>query len=120
MISANGSDGIQLNDSIDALIEGNLIGTDVTGTVALGNDGDGIDVFNSEFTATDDAILNNVVSANWTAGSALYASTDNVIQGNLIGTDITGTRPLGNSGDGIRCSTRETTRSAGRPPASAT
>ena len=100
VISANFGDGIQLNDSVDALIERNLIGTDVTGTVPMGNDGDGIDVFNSGSTATADAILNNVVSANF-GGISLGSSTGNVIQGNLIGTDITGTRPLGNSGDGI-------------------
>ena len=65
LISGNGNDGIQLNDSVDALIERNLIGTDVTGTVALGNGGAGIDVApNPEFTATDDSILKNVISAN--------------------------------------------------------
>ncbi len=87
-------------DSVDALIESNLVGTDVTGTVALGNEGYGIDVFNSQFTATDDVILKNVLSANG-VGISLSTSTGNVIQGNLIGTDITGTRPLGNFYSGI-------------------
>jgi len=101
LISGNGNDGIQLNDSVDALIERNLIGTDVTGTVALGNGGAGIDVApNPEFTATDDSILKNVVSANG-GGIGFITATNNLIQGNLIGTDITGTRPLGNGGDGI-------------------
>jgi hypothetical protein len=68
--------------------------------VALGNEGDGINVFNSEFTANDDVILKNVLSAN-VGGISLSSSTGNVIQGNLIGTDITGARPLGNSGNGI-------------------
>jgi Bacterial Ig domain len=101
VISASPNDGIQLNDSVDALIEHNLIGTDVTGTVGLGNAGDGIDVApNPEFTATDDEILKNVVSANG-GGIGFITATDNVVQGNLIGTDITGARPLGNSGNGL-------------------
>ena len=36
LISASPNDGIQLNDSVSALVEHNLIGTDVTGTVAAG------------------------------------------------------------------------------------
>jgi hypothetical protein len=101
VIAASPNDGIQLNDSVDALIEHNLIGTDVTGTAALGNGGAGIDVApNPEFTATDDSILKNVVSANG-GGIGFITSTNNLVQGNLIGTDITGTRPLGNGGDGI-------------------
>ncbi len=76
LISASGIDGIQLNDSIDALIEGNLIGTDVTGTAGRwATAGDGIDVFSAEFTATDDAILDNVISANG-GGIGLIASTE--------------------------------------------
>ncbi len=100
VISGNYGNGIQLNDSVSALVEGNLIGTDVTGTQPLGNGG-GLEVGpNPEFTATDDTILDNVLSANG-GGMSFYTSTNNVIQGNLIGTDITGTKPLGNSGDGI-------------------
>ncbi len=106
VISANGGDGIQLNDSVSALVESNLIGTDVTGTLPLGNDSWGLDVGpNPEFTATDDSILGNVISDNGSyyddGGMAFYTATNNLIQGNFIGTDVTGTLPLGNYGSGI-------------------
>ncbi len=101
VISANGGDGIQLNDSVGTLVQDNLIGTDVTGTQPLGNASAGIeDGPNLEFTATDDSILGNVISANG-GGITSFTATNNLIQGNLIGTDITGARPLGNGGDGI-------------------
>ena len=101
LISGNYSNGIQLNDSVSALIERNLIGTNVTGTAALGNSGAGILAApNPEFTATDDLILKNVISANG-GGIGFTTSTNNVIQGNFIGTDVTGTHPLGNGGAGI-------------------
>ena len=37
IISGNVSDGISLGTGIDSLVEGNYIGTDITGTMALGN-----------------------------------------------------------------------------------
>jgi hypothetical protein len=106
VISANYGAGIQLNDSVSALVQDNLIGTDVTGTVAMGNEFAGLDVGpNPEFTATDDTILGNVISANGSyyedPGISFYTATNNLIQGNKIGTDITGTKPLGNTGHGI-------------------
>ena len=101
VISASSIYGVQLNDSTGALIQGNLIGTDVTGTQPLGNGWGGIEVGpNPEFTATDDSILDNVISANG-GGIGFTTATNNLIQGNLIGTDITGTQPLGNNGPGI-------------------
>ena len=101
LISASSIYGVQLNDSTGALIQGNLIGTDVTGTQPLGNGWGGIEVGpNPEFTATDDSILDNVISANG-GGIGFTTATNNLIQGNLIGTDITGTQPLGNNGPGI-------------------
>src|SRR5262249_15228934 len=43
----------------------------------------------------------NVVSGNFDDGIDLHdGSTGNVVLGNLIGTDLTGTRPLGNGVDG--------------------
>ena len=50
-------------------------------------------------TATGDG---NIISANPTAGIGLYADTTGaLIENNLIGTDITGSIPLGN-GNGIQ------------------
>jgi hypothetical protein len=77
------------------MIANNFIGTNATGTAALGNRLDGIDL--SQVMNT--SILNNVISANQ-AGVELLFSTA-VVQGNLIGTDETGQVALGNKMEGI-------------------
>ena len=86
-----------------AVVQGNLIGTDVTGTVRLGNLGDGIQMSLSQNnliggTAPGEG---NVISANGRHGVSGHLSTGSRVQGNRIGTDVTGTRDLGNTGDGV-------------------
>jgi hypothetical protein len=85
-------------------IQGNLIGTDAAGAVALGN-GTGIFVINS----ADNLIggeassgAGNLVSGNGGGINILGSGTTHtVVQGNLIGTDLSGLHPLGNAHDGI-------------------
>ena len=88
-------------DSGNNTIRDNLIGTNAAGTAALGS-GLGIVVWwaNSP-TAPNNRITGNLISGN--AVGIQIASTDTglVIQGNKIGTDITGTAAIPNSGDGI-------------------
>jgi hypothetical protein len=92
--------------STGATIQGNLIGTDVTGTVAIGNHfgiwlnyGSG---GNSTVGGTV-AGARNVISGNRSDGVLISGSSrNNQLHGNFIGTDITGTQPLGNSGDGVQ------------------
>ena len=89
-------------ESTGAFIEGNLIGTDRTGTVALGNAGEGIAIesFASNNTiGGTTAAARNLVSSN--GGHGLQISGDgNTIQGNYVGTDFNGTSILGNGGVG--------------------
>ena len=83
-----------------SIIQGNLIGTDVTGTKKLGNAGDGMDI-NSQDGTDPGTIIGgtaahrNIVSSNGGNGIVDVGFSD-VIQGNLIGTDITGTLNFGN------------------------
>jgi CSLREA domain-containing protein len=89
------STGIYLNDSSGAVIEGNFIGTDVTGNLALGN-GSGISALygSGNFIGGSVSSAANLISGNGTGigcGCDLFT-----IQGNLIGTDLTGMRKLGN------------------------
>ncbi len=101
LISGNSGTGIDfiLGLATNNVIEGNYIGTDVTGTVHLGNNADGI-AFSAQ--ATSNLVANNLISGNVGNGITLFSgSTDNVIQNNLIGTDSTGTQPLPNSGNGV-------------------
>lgn len=106
LISANGNDGIQLNTNVNGtIIIGNRIGTNLAGDAALGNTGPGIQILGNIFPCNNSIIQNNLVSANGNTG--IYLNTDvsdSIIQGNLIGTDITGTQPLGNVFIGIQIS----------------
>jgi hypothetical protein len=103
LISGNGG-GISLGGSLaGTLIQGNLIGTDVTGTVDLGNLGEGIFITFGSCCHTiggTTPAARNVISGNGTEGIRSQYHT-NVIQGNLIGTQIDGSGPLGNGSHGI-------------------
>ncbi len=104
MISANGG-GVGFNTATNNVIQGNLIGTDITGTKPLGNNGPGISLSDSGDNTIGGAArgAGNVISANNADGILTTSEIlgDNLIQGNKIGTDITGTKPLGNSANGI-------------------
>jgi CSLREA domain-containing protein len=89
--------------SEDNRIEGNRIGTDITGTVALGNT-EGIDVLGltpRTIVGGADPAARNVISGNQQFGVSL-GGDGTTVQGNFIGTDITGTNGLGNGVTGSR------------------
>ena len=75
----------------------NSIGTDRTGTYALGNSSVGI-LLRSDQNAS---IINNVISGHSIYGIRLRGAGNCTIQGNYIGTDVTGTLPVGNANTGI-------------------
>jgi hypothetical protein len=87
------------------VVQGNLIGTDATGTQALGNAGDGVaisDGSNNLIGGTASA-ARNIISSNHQDGVEVggVAATGNQIQGNYIGLDLTGTDALGNTFQGV-------------------
>ncbi len=82
------------------LVQGNFIGTDVTGTAPLGNSLFGLIMGNNNTIGGTTAGARNVISANGIAGIDIIGS-GNLVQGNFIGMDVTGTAPLGNA-DGVR------------------
>jgi uncharacterized repeat protein (TIGR01451 family)/CSLREA domain-containing protein len=108
VISGNGSNGVQIDGPIghDNLVRGNLIGTDATGTVDLGNMQSGIAVLAE---AHDNQIggttagARNIISGNSGFGVRIGDdnTSNNTVQGNYIGTDINGTATLGNGVEGI-------------------
>jgi uncharacterized repeat protein (TIGR01451 family) len=106
VISANAGTGLNLEGAAEGtLIEGNLIGTDRAGTAALGNRGDGVGIDSNRITVGGMIPgARNVISGNG-EGIAIGTTTSSVIgivvQGNLIGTQIDGNSPLGNTGAGI-------------------
>ena len=113
VISGNDSVGIHLigTSSSGNMIFGNLIGTNASGTSAIGNSRTGIWINNSSDNMIGDSGDSlNVISANGSAsdhpgGMGIYIegsdATGNDIRGNYIGTDLSGTAPLGNSRLGI-------------------
>jgi CSLREA domain-containing protein len=80
------------------VIEGNYIGTDVTGAAAIPNSVAGILIDGSDNTiGGTTAGARNVISGNSNyAGVKFNGGTGNVVEGNYIGTDATGTQKLGN------------------------
>ncbi|MDA0744994.1 MAG: right-handed parallel beta-helix repeat-containing protein [bacterium] len=106
VISGNTGQGIRIsgNPATGNVVAGNFIGTDVTGTVALGNGHFGVsiqDAANNTIGGTT-AETRNLISANLSGiGIVGITATGNGVQGNYIGTDITGTVDLGNNGNGV-------------------
>ena len=103
------------------LIQGNLVGTDVTGTLRLDNSGQGI-VFLRASNVTiggTSAGARNVVSGNSANGLEIDGnpSTNVVVAGNYIGVDVTGAAPLGNSVWGISLDSNHVTIGGSAPGA---
>jgi hypothetical protein len=112
VISGNQGDGVQFHNAtnevslpIGSLVAGNIIGLGADGVTALGNGGHGVDVAGDSRDVTiggASAARRNIVSGNGDSG--IFddaASTNLVVQGNLIGTDRTGALARGNKGAGI-------------------
>jgi hypothetical protein len=100
VISNSLASGIWIIDSPGNFIDGNFIGTDINGSVAIPNGGSGIEVSGSDDIQIG-SIRQNVISANVLAGIRMDNSTDARIFRNFIGVDNTGSVDLGNGSDGI-------------------
>jgi len=104
LVAGNGQSGILLHDgATNSTVEGNLVGTDATGTTALPNrDGVKIDASSGNMIGGSDASARNLISGNNAIGVFLVqGSANNSIKGNLIGTNLNGTAALANRGNGI-------------------
>jgi parallel beta-helix repeat protein len=102
LISGN-STGINISGEGN-IIEGNLIGTDVTGTNDLGN-GMGVAIENGSdnIIGGTTAGARNIISGNNSYGIVIRKlwSRRNLVQGNYIGTDISGINRLRNNSYGV-------------------
>lgn len=109
VISGNGKYGIQITEfsstSTDTKIQGNFIGTDVSGTQAIGNTSAGVFINDSSghVIGGTDTGARNVISGNTLQGVVILGlnAKDNLVQGNFIGTDVSGTLAIGNGSDGL-------------------
>ena len=102
IVSGNNFDGVSVA-GVGNRVTGNYIGTDVTGTLDVGNSLAGVEITGAgNLVGTGAKGEGNLVSDNATGVEVLASNgTGNRIQGNLVGTDVTGTQDVGNSSDGI-------------------
>ncbi len=89
---------IEIVGGVAATVQGNLIGTDKTGMLAIPN-GDGIYSNGPATIGGSVPGAGNVISGNSLYG--IFMQADVLVQGNRIGTTADGTRPLGNAIAGV-------------------
>lgn len=100
VISGNSFIGVFIQGS-GTRLQGNFIGTDITGTLTLDNDGGNVNSF------ADDVLIGGTVpeARNVIAGGIVLGITPArrgaIVQGNYIGTDVTGTKAVGRTSTGI-------------------
>ena len=105
VIAANGRSGVMIEGSDTAInrVGANLIGIAADGGMPLGNGHHGVGIY-------DGAVLNqvgsrvlepNVIGANGWSGVAIVESNTNEVNGNIIGTDASGVKNLGNGYHGV-------------------
>lgn len=122
VISANGAPGVALGGTSltdGNLVQGNYIGTNAAGNAALGNVGGmligGVLLRDQPYLQSIVLAVNNLIGGTTAAARNIVSgnrggngidvintgTTDNRVQGNFIGTDASGTAPLGNAGSGL-------------------
>ena len=109
LLSGDGFGFVPSEPTSGNMIEGNFIGTDPTGETAVPNGGLGVDAIDADHTTVGGltpvpgTAPGNLISGNGEPGIGIFSAraTANVVLGNLIGTDTTGTRSLGNANIGV-------------------
>ena len=107
VISGNLMDGVQIvkAGAATTFVEGDYIGTDTTGTHALGNGRAGVYLLNADtdvLIGGQSAGAGNVISGNQASGVIIDAGCNgNYVEGNLIGTDRSGSYAVPNAGNGV-------------------
>lgn len=101
VINRFGNAAIWLQDLGGNTIEGNFLGTDVTGTAVRGNiHAVAVVLCSGNRVGGQQPSARNLISGN-DVGLIMYSANDNVVEGNFIGTDATGLSALGNTGTGV-------------------
>ena len=106
VISSNAQSGVIIDASSANVVAGDFIGVDRTGMVRLGNVADGVVITNGgsgNLIGGYTAAARDIISANGIDGVQIdYTGTSaNVVAGDYIGTDVTGTHALGNTRAGV-------------------
>jgi hypothetical protein len=126
VISGNTLQGISIGapGSTGAVVQGNYIGTDVTGMAAIPNGNYGVNLqagtTNNTVGGTPPA-ARNVISGNTNTGVYIEntATANNIVQGNYIGVNTTGSVALPNGVFGVRITAGANTNTIGGTAAGA-
>jgi titin len=113
LIGGSGFGGIGITGagSDNNIVAGNFIGIDAVGTGAIGNGNRGVDIsggaqhnrIGASADGLHDTAERNIISQNTWAGIGIYnaGTSFNVVAGNWIGVDVSGSIPLPNGKGGI-------------------
>ncbi len=109
VISGNGNDGVLVSSQVNGpgslatVIQGNIIGLDANGIIALGNGNNGVEIDYGAGTLIGGTkpAYRNVISGNVAGVYLQNLAVGIAIQGNFIGTDARGYRAIGNQYDGV-------------------
>ncbi len=110
-IANNGTNDLDINAlnglglGVSDLVQGNFIGIDVTGTKAFANDNDvailiAVNYQLATIGGTTPA-ARNIISGSNTGLEFFDGAFTNIVEGNYIGVDVTGTQAVGNKRGGI-------------------
>jgi uncharacterized repeat protein (TIGR01451 family) len=102
-ISGNGSAGLRIRFGGSNVVQNNRIGTNAAGTAAVPN---AFGIFVDSVAAVNAiggtaAGASNLISGNTQYGIELSGGSDTAIEANRIGTDASGTSPIGNGNGGV-------------------
>ena len=105
-VAISGPDSGQTVGPTENLVEGNEIGVNLAGTAALGNGYAGVQISGNAQSNTIGgtvAATRNIISGNGYEDVAISdpGTNDNLVEGNYIGLDKTGTTAMANSNSGV-------------------
>jgi CSLREA domain-containing protein len=104
LLSGDTQGAVSIDNGDGTLIQGNYIGTDVTGTASLNGAGTqvGVNIHGPVFFTTSNTVISgNLISGNINGGVVTTSAGGVLIQGNLIGTQRDGIGALGNGQFGV-------------------
>jgi titin len=120
VISGNGLSGVLLTDAGTSgnRVIANRIGTDAAGTNAVANANNGVSILGGATKNTVGGMkpaVRNVISGNTLSGVAIsdVGTSKNIVSGNYIGTDASGSAALGNGQNGVVILAKASTNTVG-------
>lgn len=104
VISGNNVGLLIIGGATRNVVQGNFIGTTVAGNSDLGNSLEGVRIEDAQenlIGGTTASVRNLISSNHWGVRLTGVGTFGNAVQGNFVGTDVSGTQPLGNELDGV-------------------